>query len=559
MFVRVKTTPNSPRKSVQIVRSTREGSKVRQAIVRHVGIAMDDDELESLRNLAERIKAKLEHASQPSLLPPEEVARQVIEQRRRDEAGRSPLPVDLGELEEVQRLTVGVHEAYGALWRELGLDRVLPRSVYRSASDALFHTAMARLANPCSKRASSRRLAEEFGVRLPLERIYRMMDRLDDGRIRKLQRIALERATDMLGRRPDVLLFDCTTLHFESFAVDGLRQPGFSKNGKHRESQVLLALMVTPEGLPIGWEVLPGASFEGGSLVPAIQRLRAIHDLRRVICVADRGMMSAANLEALEAAGCFYIVGEKLKALPAAAKEQALDLAAFGEPDAAGERIRELRHRGRRVIVRFSPRRAEKDRSDRGKAIEKLRRRLARSANPVSLLSSRGWSKFLRAEGRARVEVDPEKEEKAARWDGLHGVATNLKDMPAREVLAHYKGLWQVEAVFRVTKHDLKVRPIFHWTPRRIRAHIAIAFACLVCARHMAWRMRIQQRAVSEEAIREALVRVGCSVLESRSDGRRFAVPSSMGPVARKVYRIMGLRRSARPFELAVPPKRHSS
>ncbi|MDE0004812.1 MAG: IS1634 family transposase [Rhodospirillaceae bacterium] len=556
MFIRVKSTPNSPRRSVQIVRSVRQGDKVRQVIVRHVGVAADGEELQRLRDLAEFIKARIGHADQPSLFPPEEIARQVIEARR-NPPEPAALPVDLSGLREERRLVVGIHEVFGTLYGELGLDTVLPRSRYRASHDALFHTVMARIANPASKRASVRRLEEDFGVQLPLERVYRMMDHLDDARIERLHRLAKDRAQGLLNRPLDVLLFDCTTLYFESFEPDRLRQPGYSKDGKFRETQVLLALMVTPEGLPVGYEVLPGASFEGHSLVPTLRRLRRAHDLRQVTCVADRGMMSEDNMAAMEAEGMHFIVGAKLKQLPGERKAEILDAGGFGEPDGDGVRIREVKHKGRRIVVGHSPKRAAKDARDRERALGKLRSRLARSANPKGLLGSRGYHRFLRVEGEAELVVDEARVAEQARWDGLHGVMTNLTDMPARDVLGHYAALWQVERTFRVTKHDLKVRPIFHWTERRIRAHLAIAFMTLLCVRHLSWRTRLQQRALSEEAIRRALTGVQCSVLHDRGSGRRYVLPSAVGDVARRLQRVMGLKRTEAPFELTESARRH--
>ena len=232
---------------------------------------------------------------------------------------------------------------------------------------------MARIANPVSKRASVHCLEEDFGVRLPLERVYRMMDHLTDARIQRLQQLARNQAQDLLNRPLDVLLFDCTTLYFESFVSDGLKQPGYSKDAKFMESQVLLALMVTPEGLPVGYEVLPGASFEGHSLVPALRRLRQVHELRRVICVADRGMLSRDNLAAMEAEGMFYIVGARLKKLPKGCQEEVLDPGRFGAPDAEGVRVQEVMHQGRRIVVSHShsqdPKRAAKDARERERAL----------------------------------------------------------------------------------------------------------------------------------------------------------------------------------------------
>ena len=559
MFVRIKSTPNSPRKSVQIVKSVRTGEKVRQTIVRHVGIAADDEELQQLRDLAELIRAKLQHAVEPSFFPPEEIARQVIEARRNRDADTEPMPVDLRNLHEEQRMVLGVHEVYGALYGELGLDAVLPRSRYRASNRALFHIVMARIANPVSKRASVRSLEDDFGVRLPLERVYRMMDHLTDARIDRLQLLARNQAQDLLNRPLDVLLFDCTTLYFESFVSDGLKQPGYSKDAKFKESQVLLALMVTPEGLPVGYEVLPGASFEGHSLVPALRRLRRVHELRRVICVADRGMLSKANLAAMEAEGMFYIVGAKLKQLPKDCREEVLDPRRLGEPDTDGVRVQEVEHLDRRIVVSHSPKRAGKDVRDRERVLSKLRVRLGRSANPKELLGNRGHHRFLRLEGKAKLVVDEERVCRQVRWDGIHGVATNLPDMSGRDVLGHYAALWQVEQTFRITKHDLRVRPIFHWTERRIRAHLAIAFMTLLCVRHLSWRTRIQQRQASPEAIRRALVRVQCSILGDRSTGRRYVLPSAIGDLARKLYAVMGLKRTTEAFELTTPSGRNRS
>ena len=284
MFIRVKSTPNSPRRSVQIVQSLRQGSQVRQKIIRHVGIAMDNQELEQLKELAEFIKAGIQTQTQASFFSQEELARQVNEARR--QAPTHPMKVDLSALRETQRAISGIHEVYGQLYRELDLHWLLPVSRYRASSEALFQCVMARIANPKSKRASVRLLEEDFGVRLPLEKVYRMMDQLDMSRVERLQKLSGAAAESLLAEPLDLLFFDCTTLYFESFVADELKQPGYSKDAKFKESQVLLALMVTPGGLPASYEVLPGSSFEGHSLLPVIERMRRRHTLRRG---GDRG------------------------------------------------------------------------------------------------------------------------------------------------------------------------------------------------------------------------------------------------------------------------------
>lgn len=111
----------------------------------------------------------------------------------------------------------------------------------------------------------------------------------------------------------DVLFYDCTTLYFESFIEDDFKQYGYSKDFKFNQSQVLLALLVTPEGLPVGYEVFPGASFEGHTLIPILKNLKAQHELNNIIFVADRGLLSEENLLFLEQEKFQYIVGPRLQ------------------------------------------------------------------------------------------------------------------------------------------------------------------------------------------------------------------------------------------------------
>ena len=161
MFVRVKTTPNSPRKSVQLVESVRTGGKVKQKILRHIGIAMDDDELQRLKELGELVKAKLEAQHQSSLFTPEMTARQVL-QARQQQSVDEPIMVDLKLLREEQRVITGIHDIYGEIYQQLGFDRILPVSRFRTSNAALRDCVLARIANPDSNRATAGLLDQDF-------------------------------------------------------------------------------------------------------------------------------------------------------------------------------------------------------------------------------------------------------------------------------------------------------------------------------------------------------------------------------------------------------------
>ena len=548
MFVRVKNTPNSPRQSVQIVESWREGGKVRQRIVRHVGIAADNQELEHLKSLAELIKAKIEEQIQPALFSPEELAKLIHQGRQCKQPSQAK--VVISELRGEQVVTLGIHDVYGELYRQLGLERILPRARYRASNAALMHCVMARIAHPASKRASVQRLGQQFGVQLSLDRVYRMMDRLDAGCISRLKRLATEQAQQLFKQPLDVLFFDCTTLHFESFVEDALKQPGYSKDAKFKECQVLLALMVTPAGVPVSYELLPGATFEGHSLIPLVEKLRTEFELRNVVCVADRGLLSNDNLQALQVAGMYYIVGARLKSLPRKVQAQVLELDAYERISPGGLRVRSLSQGRRRVVVSHCPKRAAKDEKDRQRALKKLHNKLKRSDSPAAFLNDYGYKKFIRLEGDASFKLDEDKIEQARKWDGLHGVITNVPDMDSAEVLSHYHGLWQVEETFRISKHDLRVRPIYHWTPARVHAHIAISFMALMCVRHLGYRARLQYKALSPEVVRNALLRAQYGIVKDRRNAQRYAIPMQLSQVAKKLYWMMGVERSSVPFEI---------
>ena len=218
-----------------------------------------------------------------------------------------------------------------------------------------------------------------------------------------------------------MLFFDCTTLYFESFVEDVLKQSSYSRDVKFKECQVLMALMVTRAGLAVRYELLPGATFEGHSLIPVVEKLHTDFGLCNVVCVANRSLLSNDNLQALREAGMYYIVGARLKSLPRQVQAQVLELDAYERISPGGQRVRSLSHGQRRVMVSHCPKRAAKDQKDRLRALEKLYNILKRSDSPAAFVNKYGYRKFIRLEGDASFELDEDKIEQARKWDGLHG------------------------------------------------------------------------------------------------------------------------------------------
>jgi transposase len=554
MYVRVKSTPNSPRKSVQIVQSVRKGDKVTQKIIRHIGVAMDENELLKLQMLAESIKIKLEADGQELLFSPEYLAGlKQQKEKAEDTAGadRKPFEVNLKDLIEEERIVSGIHEVYGALFEELGFDRVIKNPARHRYGVELFRNiVMGRIANPVSKRATVGMLEEDFGISLDLEAVYRMMDLLDEGAIGRLNDLSYSATWSLFRERIDVIFFDCTTIYFETFEEDSFRKNGWSKDLKFNQPQVLIALMVTREGLPIGYQAFEGDKYEGHTLIPAIAALKNRHDLGRIVVVGDAGMLNQENLKVLEQSQeiCEYIIGSRIRGMPDVMKAQILDMSRYEESqDGEGTRIGCFDYKGKKLIVSYSPQRARKDAWERERAIKKLTEKLKKKKNPKEYLSNFGYKKYLKMTGKTSFELDEDKIQADSQWDGLLGIITNAQDLSSREALNQYHNLWQVEYAFRVTKHDLKVRPVFHWKPSRVKAHLAISFAAFTLIKHMEYRVKLQYQKMSPEKIRQSLVRVQTSILYDKKKEIRFAFPSKMSQDAKKIYRIFRLPEARTP------------
>jgi hypothetical protein len=405
MFVRVKSTPKSPRKSVQIVHSFRIGSKVRQRIVKHIGIAKDDNELEELKSLAYSIKTKLELDGSLPLYTPDEIEK--LSQRSREntenstrtvkdgkdnnngyqsrydngksrtasaaiDINREDYSVNLLDIDEEYRIIKGIHDIYGKLYDELGFAQVIANPARnKQASRILKEIVLARIANPASKRAGVLELESKFGVKLDLQAVYRMMDKIDDRQITKLNKLVYSQTESLFRKKIDVIYFDATTLYFESFTEDEFKKNGYSKDGKFNQPQIVLALMVTKEGLPIGYKAFSGDTFDGHTLIPTLKELKRHYDLDNIIYVADSGMLSRENLKELEIMGknnITYIVGAGIKNMSGELKSRIVDMDNYTVLN-DNLKIAAFNYNGKRLLVSYSKERAEKDRYEREKQL----------------------------------------------------------------------------------------------------------------------------------------------------------------------------------------------
>jgi len=570
MFVRVKSTPNSPRKSVQIVHSERINGKVKQKIIKHIGIAYDENELEELKLYANRLKIELELKSQLPLYSVEEIEtleKKAKESKKEQEIkdNREEYEVNLLDLIEEDRVIKGIHDIYGKLYSELGFDKVIANPTRNvSASKALKEIVMARIANPDSKMGSVEMLEEKFGVNLNLKSVYRMMDKLDDKRIKKLNTLVLNQTKSLLDNKIDVIYFDATTLYFESFTEDegedAIKKNGYSKDGKFNQPQVVLALLVTKSGLPIGYKAFSGDTFDGHTIIPALKEIQDEFEIDNIVYVADSGMFNKANLEEFDKNDKMtYIVGARIKSMSNSIKEEILKVDEYQEIN-DDTKVKTIDYQGKKLLLSYSKKRAKKDKFEREKAIEKLKAKLEKSTSVKSQLSNNGYKKYLQLESTNEdkktkscdlsIVLNEEKIKEDEAWDGLKGIITNNSKLTNEELIHQYTNLWQVEESFRITKHDLKIRPIYHWKPSRVKAHLAISFMAYTLVRHLEYKVRLLYKKRSPERIRQTLLSVQSSILYDTKTDRKFAFPSKISNEAKIIYKLMEVRLYTKPYIL---------
>jgi transposase len=544
MFIRTKPRPNG-KISVQIVESYRRADQVTQKIVRHVGQAVNDREVEELKRLAQTIIVEMENQRRP-LLPifePEEFF------APKPEPLESEDQVRIKNLREEQRLVEGPAEVFGKLYDDLGLGSALGAAkADRTWNDALKTLVVARLANPQSKLRTAALLEEDYAIRLPVEKIYRTLDRLFE-REDEVKALVAAATRSLFPERVEALFFDVTTLAFESVEADGLREFGYSKDGKFKETQVTLALVTTTSGLPLTYELFPGNMYEGHTLVRMIEELKREYEVERVLLVADRAMFNAENLGALDAAGMRYIVAARLRSLPKELKRSILSDADF-KAAVVGEElhwVKEYARESRRLIVSYSGSRAKKDAADRARLVERLLKKVKGGKVRLSdVIPNRGTKKFLKVTGGQAV-VDEARIAADAGWDGLHGVITNEPEQTAGAVLERYRGLWRIEETFRLTKHDLKARPIYHWTEPRVRAHVLLCFVALAVAKQALHRLSVLKQSMSFERLRNELLHAQSSLVVDKTTGIRYLIPSHATVALKQIYHAFGLKRSEVP------------
>jgi hypothetical protein len=361
-------------------------------------------------------------------------------------------------------------DAYGTL----GFDAV--------GDEAFKALVLARIVEPTSK-ADTIRVLAEVGVPAPsLRTIFRSLRRAVDGDYRNTLAKACRAHCARAAGQASMVLYDVTTLHFETEVEDELRKLGMSKE-RRVDPQIQVGLLVDPAGFPLEVHCFEGNKAETRTLIPTLQLFQRRYGLRDMVVVADAGMLSASNLNAVEDAGFAFLVGSRITKAPSDLAEH---FERKGNHFADGQILESARIMGtgagarkRRVVYQYSFSRHKRD----NRAINAMVERAEKVADGSRPLKR---ERFVKVVG-AKKGVDWDLVERARQLAGLKGYVTNIskQTMGGQAVISAYHDLWQVEKSFKMAKSDLRARPVFHHQRDSIEAHLTVVFAALAVSRHL--------------------------------------------------------------------------
>ena len=344
--------------------------------------------------------------------------------------------------------------------------------------------------------------AEDY-KEIQVQHLYRALDVLSE-KEKDLKRHTYKGIRELSLFRPEVsvVYYDLTTLYFESEISDELKCFGYSKDNKADKVQVVLGVVLDEEGMPMTYEIYPGNTFEGSTVVEMIKRLKEEYEVERVIFVGDRGLVSKKALEELERLGCGYVLAARIKRLPDKVKGE------IAQDDGWEEltedlMVKELSIKDRRLVVYKSKALEKEDRKRREEVLEWIKEQILN--NPKRLVVKKAYSRYLKVEG-AELKFNNKAIEKEAKLDGVFGFWCRGDGVRKEDAYKVYKQLWQVEEAFRSMKSGLKIRPIYHWTPKRIKGHVAMCYLAFCICRLLEKRLKETGLSMS---LKEALWELG--------------------------------------------------
>ena len=466
--------------SVQIVDRTNRGYKV----VETLGCSDDETEIDKLH--------------QKAILRINDLSQNLFSKSLDETSETLLLKKLLSKLTTQDFIPIGDELIFGKIFNNIGCNNLFNNvKSIRKQEDKNFlfkSLVISRLLYPGSKLELINYLSYFKNIDITSDKIYRFLDTLYQDEIKsRIETCVFEHTKKVMNGEIIVTFYDVTTLYFESESEDDLRRVGFSKEGKIARPQIQLGLFTTLEGYPLSFEVYEGNKYEGHTLIDVLKKFQDRFQLdKKPIVVADRGMLNNDNIAYLENNNYKYILAYKIKNISNDLKEEIKNLTFIDDnvthniefkkviPFADENDKKQTIHVNQRLVLSYSTQRAKKDKYNRNKAIQRLENKIKSSKTITKKdLKLSYYAKYIDLDdnnSKINFNINNQKIIEDEKLGGIKGFVTNDFTLTADEIIEHYNNQYEVERAFRISKTDLKIRPIYHRLETRIKAHILISF-----------------------------------------------------------------------------------
>lgn len=481
--------------SVQIVDRTNRGYKV----VETLGCSDDETEIDKLH--------------QKAILRINDLSQNLFSKSLDETSEKLLLKKLLSKLTTQDFIPIGDELIFGKIFNNIGCNNLFNNvKSIRKQEDKNFlfkSLVISRLLYPGSKLELINYLSYFKNIDITSDKIYRFLDSLYQDEIKsRIETCVFEHTKKVMNGEIIVTFYDVTTLYFESESEDDLRRVGFSKEGKIARPQIQLGLFTTLEGYPLSFEVYEGNKYEGHTLIDVLKKFQDRFQLdKKPIVVADRGMLNNDNIAYLENNNYKYILAYKIKNISNDLKEEIKNLTfiddnvthniefkkviSFADENDKKQTI----HVNQRLVLSYSTQRAKKDRYNRNKAVQRLENKIKSSKTITKKdLKLSYYAKYIDLDdnnSKITFNINNQKIIEDEKLDGIKGFVTNDFTLTANEIIEHYNNQYEVERAFRISKTDLKIRPIYHRLETRIKAHILISFVSYAIYKEFERKLKI--------------------------------------------------------------------
>lgn len=481
--------------SVQIVDRTNRGYKV----VETLGCSDDETEIDKLH--------------QKAILRINDLSQNLFSKSLDETSEKLLLKKLLSKLTTQDFIPIGDELIFGKIFNNIGCNNLFNNvKSIRKQEDKNFlfkSLVISRLLYPGSKLELINYLSYFKNIDITSDKIYRFLDTLYQDEIKsRIETCVFEHTKKVMNGEIIVTFYDVTTLYFESESEDDLRRVGFSKEGKIARPQIQLGLFTTLEGYPLSFEVYEGNKYEGYTLIDVLKKFQDRFQLdKKPIVVADRGMLNNDNIAYLENNNYKYILAYKIKNISNDLKEEIKNLTFIDDnvthniefkkviPFADENDKKQTIHVNQRLVLSYSTQRAKKDKYNRNKAIQRLENKIKSSKTITKKdLKLSYYAKYIDLDdnnSKITFNINNQKIIEDEKLDGIKGFVTNDFTLTANEIIEHYNNQYEVERAFRISKTDLKIRPIYHRLETRIKAHILISFVSYAIYKEFERKLKI--------------------------------------------------------------------